>query len=142
MDAKRLWGTILVLLGFFILIWNLGWIGEFGWWSFSGKYIFPASLILLGAFFIYMQKSKSAATAGASSLEAAVPSQRRELRRSLTDRKICGVCGGIARHFEVDPTIVRVAFVFMVFASFGWGILLYILLCLLMPEEKPTASQI
>src|SRR5512144_387377 len=32
MDAKRLWGTVLVLLGLFVLVWNLGWIGEFGWW--------------------------------------------------------------------------------------------------------------
>jgi len=35
----------------------------------------------------------------------------KKLYRSRTDRKIWGVCGGLAKHFDMDPTIVRVIFV-------------------------------
>lgn len=43
--------------------------------------------------------------------------------RSRTDRKIWGVCGGLAKYFDVDPTIVRVIFVASILAgTLGlWG---------------------
>jgi phage shock protein PspC (stress-responsive transcriptional regulator) len=56
------------------------------------------------------------------------------LRRSLTDRKIAGVAGGLGRHLNIDPTILRVAFV--VLALFGGaGLLLYGALWLFVPDE-------
>jgi phage shock protein PspC (stress-responsive transcriptional regulator) len=58
----------------------------------------------------------------------------KRLYRSTTDRKIAGVCGGIGEHFGLDPTLVRVLFVLAaVFA--GGGILAYIILWLVIPEE-------
>ncbi len=58
----------------------------------------------------------------------------RALRRSVTDRKIAGVCGGLARHLDLDPTLVRV--VMVVLAVFGGaGLVLYAALWLLVPEE-------
>ena len=60
----------------------------------------------------------------------------RELRRSIRDRKLFGVCGGLADYFSVDATIVRLIAVVLVFASFGWALLIYIALGILMPEEK------
>jgi phage shock protein PspC (stress-responsive transcriptional regulator) len=56
------------------------------------------------------------------------------LRRSVTDRHIAGVAGGIARHLDVDAIIVRVALVVAVFFG-GAGLLLYIGAWLLVPEE-------
>ncbi len=56
------------------------------------------------------------------------------LRRSRTERKISGVAGGIARHFDVDPLLVRVAFVILTFFG-GGGILLYGVAWVLVPEE-------
>ena len=56
------------------------------------------------------------------------------LRRSVTDRHIAGVAGGIARHLDVDAIIVRVALVVGVFFG-GAGLLLYIGAWLLVPEE-------
>ncbi len=58
----------------------------------------------------------------------------RTLRRSSTDRKIAGVAGGLARHLDVDPLVVRVVLVVLVFFS-GAGLLLYGALWLLVPEE-------
>ena len=56
------------------------------------------------------------------------------LRRSVTDRRVAGVAGGIARHFDVDPIIVRVALVVAAFFG-GAGLLGYIALWILVPEE-------
>lgn len=52
---------------------------------------------------------------------------------SNTDKKIGGVCGGLAEYFEVDPLLVRVAFL-AAFFGFGTGLLAYIVLWLLAPR--------
>ncbi|HSE71380.1 MAG TPA: PspC domain-containing protein [Nocardioidaceae bacterium] len=57
-----------------------------------------------------------------------------QLRRSVTDRKIAGVAGGLGRHLNIDPTILRVAFVVLCFFG-GAGFLLYGAAWLLVPEE-------
>ncbi len=58
-----------------------------------------------------------------------------QLRRSATDRKIAGVAGGLGRHLNVDPTVLRVLFV--VLALFGGaGLLLYGALWLFVPDER------
>jgi phage shock protein PspC (stress-responsive transcriptional regulator) len=58
----------------------------------------------------------------------------KRLYRSRIDRMIGGVCGGLAKYFDIDPTIVRVLFVVGVFLS-GAGILAYIILWIVVPEE-------
>lgn len=49
---------------------------------------------------------------------------------------ICGVCGGLAEYFNVDPTIVRLIFIVAVVLGFGTGILIYILAALIMPSPE------
>jgi len=61
----------------------------------------------------------------------------KRLYRSKKDRKICGVCGGIAEYFDVDPTIVRLIWAILtIFSAFFPGIILYLICCLIIPEEK------
>lgn len=55
----------------------------------------------------------------------------KKLRKSTTDSKIFGVCGGIAEYFEIDPTLVRLALVAFTFLG-GSGLLLYIILAIVM----------
>ncbi len=138
-DRKRFFGILLILLGAFILMINLGWIAQIGWWSFSRSVVLPVLLILVGLMFIYIHTHKKPAPATEGRPESPPP-QPRELRRSTSDRKLFGVCGGIAAYFAIDPTIIRFLFVVLVLASFGWGLLLYIILGLLMPEEKPATG--
>jgi phage shock protein C len=58
------------------------------------------------------------------------------LQRSKTDRMIAGVCGGIAKSFGWDPTIVRILYVLVSIVSAAFpGILVYIILWVLIPEE-------
>lgn len=69
------------------------------------------------------------------------PPPRRRLLRSFADRKLFGVCGGLGEYFDIDPTIVRVFFVIFTLMSFGFGILLYIVLLFSMPEKpRPVAT--
>ncbi len=60
------------------------------------------------------------------------------LYRSLTDRSIAGVCGGLAAYFRIDPTMLRlVTLLLMIFG--GLSIWFYVILWILLPEE-PTQS--
>ena len=61
---------------------------------------------------------------------------RPPLQRSRDDRWIAGVCGGIARRFGWSSDLVRVAYVLLSIVSAAFpGILVYLILWLLMPEE-------
>ncbi|MCD4524604.1 PspC domain-containing protein [Nocardioides sp. cx-173] len=57
------------------------------------------------------------------------------LRRSAYDRKIAGVAGGLARHLDIDPTILRVSFVVLSFFG-GAGLIGYGACWLLVPDER------
>ena len=59
----------------------------------------------------------------------------KKLYRSNTDRKLCGVCGGLAEYFDIDPTIIRLIFVFL--TLFGGGGLLIYLICALVVPKSP-----
>ena len=66
---------------------------------------------------------------------------KEEMRRSATDVKICGVCGGIAEYLGVDSNLVRLIWIAVsVFA--GTGILLYILAAVLMPKANETQKDL
>jgi phage shock protein PspC (stress-responsive transcriptional regulator) len=56
------------------------------------------------------------------------------IRRSRSDRRVAGVAGGLGRHLDIDPVILRVAFVVLTFFG-GVGLLLYVALWLLLPED-------
>jgi phage shock protein PspC (stress-responsive transcriptional regulator) len=61
------------------------------------------------------------------------------LYRPRDNRMIAGVCSGIARHFNIDPAIVRIAFVASLFLP-GPQILIYLAAWLLMPDETATVA--
>jgi phage shock protein PspC (stress-responsive transcriptional regulator) len=59
--------------------------------------------------------------------------------RSRTNRRIAGVCGGLAEEFGVSVTIVRLAFVLAALVSWGAGIVLYLTLWVVMPYRPRPA---
>ena len=60
----------------------------------------------------------------------------KKLRRSK-NQMISGVCAGIAEYFNVDPTIIRIAYVLLSVLSVGFpGIIVYNILMLIMPVEN------
>jgi phage shock protein C len=99
--------------------------------------IFPGALIggvvaYAGAWLIMPE---GAATATASG--------RSRLMRSATDRKIAGVCGGIAAYFVVDSTLVRVAVVILSIypGAIICGIIAYLIAWFIIPPEEASTFQ-
>ena len=56
------------------------------------------------------------------------------LYKSSVNSMVCGVCGGIAEYFNVDPTLVRLLWVLITCASFGTGIIAYIIAAIIIPS--------
>ncbi len=63
---------------------------------------------------------------------------KKQLHRSRTEKMIAGVCGGLAEYLDVDPTLVRVVWVFVSLLA-GVGILLYLIMWVVMPLDLPGA---
>lgn len=59
----------------------------------------------------------------------------KRLYKSREDKMICGVCGGIAEYFDVDPTLVRLGAV-LLGCSGGTGIVAYIVAAVIIPEKR------
>ena len=60
---------------------------------------------------------------------------KKKLYKSLSDKKLCGVCGGISEYFGIDSTLVRLAWVAFTFLG-GSGVLAYIVAALVMPDKE------
>jgi phage shock protein PspC (stress-responsive transcriptional regulator) len=65
--------------------------------------------------------------------------QARRLERSRSDRKVAGVAGGLARYFDLDPVIYRVAFIVLTLLG-GSGLLLYVAAVFVIPDEGKEES--
>ncbi len=59
----------------------------------------------------------------------------KKLYRTADDKMIGGVCGGFAKYFGLDSTLVRIAYVLLSICTAFSGVLVYIVLLLIMPEE-------
>jgi phage shock protein C len=65
--------------------------------------------------------------------------QTRKLYRSRTDRKLAGVCGGLAQYFNLDATLIRVLFVVLAVLG-GSGLVLYVAMWIIVPSEPQGAA--
>ncbi len=59
----------------------------------------------------------------------------RRLTRSTTDRRIAGVCGGVAKYLNVDPTVVRIIFLIALLCG-SLGFWAYLIVWLTAPEDN------
>ena len=64
----------------------------------------------------------------------------KKLYRCRNDKKIAGVCSGIAKYFNIDSSIVRLAAVLLVIAG-GSGVLAYIIAAIIIPEEPEISYE-
>jgi len=76
----------------------------------------------------------------AEGADAVTPSRRRVVR-SITDKRIAGVCGGLAEYFDVDPTIVRLSWVVLsiVAGAVVFGVVAYLVAWFIIPPA-PVAT--
>ena len=139
-NVRNWFGYALIGLGALLLLANLN---VFHFFSFIGdtvEYIFPVMLIILGMAIIYYHQTKPETTEAAAGSEPGESkpgsTSYKQFRRSSTDRKILGVCGGLADYFGVDPSMMRLLYVILCLASFGAGLVLYLLLAIIVPDDR------
>jgi phage shock protein C len=58
----------------------------------------------------------------------------KRIKRSNTDKMLAGVCGGLAKYFDIDSTLVRLAFAFAAIFA-GTGVLIYLVMWIIVPKE-------
>ena len=63
----------------------------------------------------------------------------KRLYRSRKERMVAGVCGGLAEYFDVDPTIIRLLVVALSILAGGSGVVIYIVMAIVVPEEPVGA---
>jgi len=66
-------------------------------------------------------------------------STNKQLTRSNSSKMLAGVCGGLGEFLDIDPTILRLAFVFGSFISGGSALLVYLVMALVVPLEPVNA---
>jgi len=140
-------GTILIIVG---VIWFLTNLGMFSWHSVASLFwgaLLPVVLIGAGALLLLRKNDPVPASIGAvDEAGSAAPDMGgaavlpggisvRRLYRLRMDRKIFGVCGGLAEYFDLDPTLVRLLFVASAFASFGITVIAYVIMAIVVPQK-------
>lgn len=137
--ARRVAGIFIVILGLLALLsTSFGWFNMFTNLRLAG----PVALLAIGIALLLWRK-EPVATGGEtihgtegdiSSTTGPIPprAELRRLTRSESGRKIAGVCAGLGRYLDVDPTIIRLLFIAAIFAG-GAGIILYLIMWLVVP---------
>ena len=66
---------------------------------------------------------------------------KKRLYKIEQGKKIDGVCGGIAEYFDIDSTLVRLAWILFTACSLGSGIIAYIISAIVMPKKSDVIEQ-
>lgn len=147
-NVRMVFGVLLVCLGGLVLLSNLGIFSFTHLFHAGWQYALPVLLILLGMAIIYYKQSDTSPVSPVENGDTAQDPQPspgqtpRTFRRSSSDKKLFGVCGGLAQYFSIDSTIIRILYVVLCLASFGAGIVLYITLALVVPEDHSYKTQL
>ena len=69
-------------------------------------------------------------------------SEYKKLYRSVDDRMISGVCGGIADYFDIDPSLVRLLFALGFFVTGSGLFWVYVIMMIIVPEYVPASQDV
>lgn len=138
---QTVWGIILITIGLVVLLSQFDIFRYFShrFWYISWGVIFPVFLIILGGIILFRRRPGEA-----SETEGKAERNRFDLSglvRLRKERKLAGVCAGVAYYLKIDPTIVRLLWVIGIFATGGIAVLLYIILAIIMPESDATFEE-
>lgn len=158
-SGRYVWGAFLIMLGLIFLAdengldWFVPWRWHFYWpdWLNWGV-ILSAMLVALGIYLVmrgvthpqtatFAPQGADASMSGFTA-EGASTMNTKRLTRSVKERMIGGVCGGLAEYFNLDPSLMRILWVIMTFASgFFFGIIAYVIMMVVVPEQKLETSE-
>jgi phage shock protein PspC (stress-responsive transcriptional regulator) len=127
-DKTLFWGSLLIVVGIFLIFRQLGVFHTFRLWDLPWQSIWAIILIAVGAALLF---NRSSAKEGAEKKDTA----NKKLFRSRTDRMIAGICGGLAAYFNLDVSVIRILWVIGTLFSAGIGILIYLIMLVIFTEE-------
>ena len=130
-DKSLFWGSLLIVIGGFLILKNLGFFYGFQFWNLPWSTIWAVFLIAIGAYLL-VNRSRSASGQATDFMGEL---SGRKLYRTTQTKMISGVCGGLAEYFRIDVSIVRIVWVILTLASLGMGVLAYFIMALVVPEE-------
>lgn len=136
LKSNPLWGVLFIFSGL-ILFLQYDDIFYLFWASFWGNFINISIAFVLLGIGIYLLYNRQSQIKSINKNVLANP-----LHLSIDDKKLAGVCGGLGESLVIDPNIVRVLWVFGTFMSIGVGVLLYIILALILPEQIVATEEI
>jgi len=144
-EIGMLIGAVLIFLGVFFLLdrWVFFYF-PYRFWRFryfDFELLFPILIIIAGILYILHVHKKSTEEEKGAGVKREGEQRFKSMKRSVRDKKIAGVCGGIAEHFEIDPTIIRLLYILMTLYTGIWiGVIIYVVLAIIMPQEEPQTG--
>jgi phage shock protein C len=124
-DKSLFWGSIMVIVGGFLLLRQIGLFRSFNLWQIPWQTVWGALLVSLGLLLVF-KKVK---------VEDVLDVENKKFYRSQSQRMLGGVCGGLADYFGLDVSLIRILWVIGTVISYGMGILAYIIMLIVFPEE-------
>ncbi|MGH1362215.1 MAG: PspC domain-containing protein [Calditrichia bacterium] len=130
-ESSFIWGAGLIGLGVLLLLRETGMLHYFNFDDISWSSIWAVLLIAGGVALLFSRNDENSAGDSLTSIT-----------RPHHDRKLAGVCSGIASYYEIDVSLVRLIWILTTLISGGIGLLLYIGLIFVFPEENATSLSV
>jgi phage shock protein PspC (stress-responsive transcriptional regulator) len=127
-DKALFWGSLLIVIGLFLLFRQLGLFYSFHFWQVPWQSVWAVIFIIIGVILLF-NKTRSDETEDVNS------DSEKKLYRSRKQKMISGVCGGLSEYFEIDVSVVRILWVIGTLLSIGLGILAYVIMLIIFPEQ-------
>jgi phage shock protein C len=150
--SARIFGIIFVVVGAVLLLDNMEVFSFCRIWNTTWEFVIPGILILLGIYLMTRHGKIQTIPLEQTATKEPEPSAEHQtppssvsteqtanykvFRRSQTDKKVFGICGGAGEYFGIDSTILRVSYAIFTVFSGGMGIILYLLMYLIVPEDQ------
>ena len=150
-SGKVIWGLIFIGVGSLYLLRRWDWLDFYPfyfrwgpWWAWEVRYdlLVPILLIVAGILYIlHTLRAGEKPGAGGSPQSTGGKTMDKKLTRSTDEKMIGGVCGGLAKYFNIDPTLVRIGWAILtLITNILPGVIAYIVMLLVVPEESEVSA--
>jgi phage shock protein C len=126
-NFKTVISGLLILFGFYFAFRILGITGGSRIFILPNDFVFPLAAFAIGIYFLVIKPLK---------VEIILPALPEKLFKSTTDRKVTGVCGGLANYLGIDSTVLRMIFSLATLLTLGFFVLPYLILAFYVPYEE------
>lgn len=131
--AKTITGSIFIFIGLYFIVDSFGYSPSILFFGLSRVLILPIFLIITGVFLIVKINDLSPVKSGIRYIK---------LVRSKNDRRILGVCGGLASYLNIESNNLRMIWIIFSFISIGIGIIIYLFIAALTETEIDVQLEI